>query len=97
MEEEEEEGFHRGGEEAASAGAISTRGQWPLAVDEYQERQKKRLNLVLVGLPVPQPGLGDQPVPNDLEHVQQLARQVNIPQEQDKVVKVYRHGRERAD
>ncbi|MCP4487809.1 MAG: hypothetical protein GY820_10900 [Gammaproteobacteria bacterium] len=39
--------------------------------------------------------MGDQPVPNDLEHVQQLARQVNIPQ--DKVVKVYRHGRERAD
>ncbi|MCP4492155.1 MAG: hypothetical protein GY820_33335 [Gammaproteobacteria bacterium] len=39
--------------------------------------------------------MGDEPVLNDLQHVQQLVRQVNIPQE--KVVKVYHHGRERAD
>ncbi len=62
------------------------------AVDERDEREKKRLNLVIVGLPEPQPGLSDNPTATDMETVHALASQMNI--HRDKITRVFRHGRE---
>ncbi len=62
------------------------------AVDERAEREKKRLNLVIVGLPELQPGLSDDPTATDMETVQALASQMNI--QRDKITRVFRHGRD---
>ncbi len=62
------------------------------AIDEKSEREKKRLNVVLVGLPEPTPGLSDEPTPTDEEAVKDLARQMSIPP--GNVDKVFRHGRQ---
>ncbi|MCP4473117.1 MAG: hypothetical protein GY821_00790 [Gammaproteobacteria bacterium] len=65
------------------------------AVDDYIERQNKRKNLVIIGLPLPTPGQSESPVPSDLAKVQDLARALHI--NPGEISKVFRHGRERAD
>ncbi len=62
------------------------------AIEDQAEREKKRSNLVIVGLPEPRPGLSDQPTPTDFEAVSQLAADLAIPP--GKVERVFRHGQE---
>ncbi len=62
------------------------------AVDEQSEREKKTMNLVIVGLPEPLPGLSDSASPNDQETVTRLAAQMSIPS--NKIQRVFRHGQE---
>ncbi len=60
------------------------------AVDEQSLRAKKAKNLVIVGLPMPQPGTTDEVSQTDSETVADLCRQMSIHPE--KVVGVKRHG-----
>ena len=60
------------------------------AMDERGEREKKKTNLVIVGLPEPQPGLQDQVQQTDTEAVGSLAEKLNI--HRSNITRVFRHG-----
>ncbi len=60
------------------------------ALGDNAEREKKKSNLVIVGLAEPLPGLTDEPTPSDLEQVRQLAADLSI--DPTKIERVFRHG-----